>query len=102
MFITNLLIISCNKYELSEPSKYTVTLTNNYFETIEANIDTVKITKLSPNTISKPVFISKGIYTISCITKSNLLIKSELDLKGSAERINIVLNKQGKIILDSH
>ncbi len=92
--------VSCNKHELSEPLKYEVTLTNNYFETIEANIDTIKIPKLAPNTISKPIFISKGIYTISCDTKSNLLIKSELNLKGNIEQVNIVLNKQGQIILD--
>ncbi len=90
------MILSCSEDEL--PSEYKIVFKNNYFEVINVEIDTIKIPKLLPNEISKPIFIQKGIYQIRCITKSHLLIKSKLDLKGEKEQVTIVLNKKGKII----
>ncbi len=79
---------------------YKIVFENNYFEVINVEIDTIKIPKLLPNEISKPIFMQKGIYQIQCVTKSSLLMKSELDLKGQNEQVTIVLNKKGKIILN--
>ncbi len=95
---TNFIILSCSKDEL--PSEYNIVFKNNYFEVINIKIDTIKIPRLLPNEISKPIFIQKGIYQIQCITKSNLLIRSKLDLKGKNEQINIIINKKGKLIIN--
>ncbi len=89
------MILSCSEDEL--PLEYKIVFKNNYFEVVNVKIDTIKVSRLLPNEISKPIFMQKGIYQIQCITKSHLLIKSELDLKGQDEQITIVLNKKGKI-----
>ncbi len=97
LVVTNFVMLSCSEDEL--PSEYKIVFKNNYFEVVNVEIDTIKIPKLLPNEISKPIFMQKGIYQIQCITKSNLLIKSKLDLKGQNEQVTIFLNKKGKILL---
>ncbi len=96
--MNNFIISSCSDDEL--PLEYRIFFKNNYFETIIVEIDTLKIPRLLPNQMSKPIFLQNGIYEIHCTTKSNLLIESKLNLKGYAKHINIILNKKGKIIFD--
>ncbi len=97
LIITKFLISSCSEDEL--PIKYELIFKNNYFESINVKIDTIEVPKLLPNQESKAILIQKGIYEIQCTTKSNLLIKSNLDLKGKNEQVDIILDKKGKIIL---
>ncbi len=97
--MTNFVVLSCSEDD-ELPTEYKIIFKNNYFESINVKIDTLKIPKLLPNQKSKPIFIQKGIYKIRCTTKSNLLIESELNLKGKIRDIDIILNKKGKIVLN--
>lgn len=95
--ISNFILLSCSEDEL--PLEYKIVFQNNYFQTVTAKIDTFTSNNLNPKEISTPIFIPKGVYPIHCRTKSNLLIKSELNLKGKMKQIEVILSEKGKIIL---
>lgn len=102
LIISLLAAISCKK-ETVEWDAFLVTVKNNYFE----KLDTVKMAdKIFYNLLksgSTPPFImAKGSYTLRCATLSKLSIEAGIDIKGSFEKISIIVNESGKISITNN
>src|SRR6218665_126865 len=81
--------LSCKK-ETVELDVFSVTLKNNYFE----KLDTVKLAdktflNLPVSTSTPPFALSKGVYSLHCVTHSKLSIDASLNIKGSHEKAEI-------------
>ncbi len=95
----SLLFFSCVTEEI-EPENYSVQIKNNYFETIEfVTLGEYNFGTIEVNTASDETLVSKGVYSFSCITVSNLSIQTEIKIQGTLSNIIIQLDEKGKIEL---
>ena len=87
-------LISCSNYI----EYYSISITNNYFETLHnIKIDNVQYDSLLVSSTSATKLIEKGSHVFSCETESNLILETNLDVKGNVERIKLFINENGQL-----
>jgi hypothetical protein len=88
--------ISCTE----DIGNYTVVVENAYFETLyNVRIDNVNLADaLQVNEITNAIIIEKGTFLFSAETASDLLLQTDLSVKGDEEKLYLTVNKQGKLL----
>ncbi len=80
---------------------YDVRIRNSYFEQIDSvKLGSHYIGKIETRNDSESFFVTKGMYDFSCITQSELVVTTEVNIQGLNEQIIIKLNERGKIELE--
>ncbi|OJV37324.1 MAG: hypothetical protein BGO29_06000 [Bacteroidales bacterium 36-12] len=77
---------------------YYISITNNYFEPLyDIQIGNIQFDFLLVNQTSTIKLIDKGYYEFSCVTESNLLLTAKIDLKGSVDKVRLVVDESGRL-----
>lgn len=95
--ISSAVIISCKK-ETKELTSFSVTVQNNYFETLDTINFAGKKFLLVDTAKSTPVVnVATGVYPLHCVTHSQLAINANVEIKGSFQNVKVVINSKGNI-----
>lgn len=77
---------------------FSISITNHYFEPLyDIKIGNIQFESLFVNQTSLIKLIEKGYYEFSCVTESNLILKAQIVLKGSFNRVELVVDEGGKL-----
>lgn len=92
------LLFSCSKDD--EPHQYNVEIQNNYFERIESvHLGDIHFGNIENNSISESKEIEAGLQSFTANSKSGLLFRSKVDLKGQSYRVVLIFNEHGKLTI---
>lgn len=92
--LTSMALTSCS----DNIENYSISITNNYFEPLyNIKIDDIQFDSLLVNQTSITKLIEKGYYEFTCETESNLVFKAKIVVKGSVDRVKLIVNEDGKL-----
>jgi hypothetical protein len=85
-----------------EPERYALTIRNGYFETLyRPKVGAVQLADtLNTGEATPEAAVERGSYVFSVETASGLQLSTDLELKGEAQKVGLLVNEQGKLTTD--